>query len=636
MGFFKRNKKENAEPVIDTAETAADEDANERKVTKEEFMAAENLIAATEEKPFDGDADTEEQPTESDDESDIATDEETAAEEDNNAAGPETDTGAEPDEETNEQSETEAEKPAEDESDQTESAAQEQEQEQEPTEKQTVIKLRDIKEYISKHKKGCGIAGISLGAVFCILLGIFIYGCMTVPTDRMGRNIYVENINISNMTFDEALETLENAELLTAQDITVTCNASSYNISGVDIGLAPRLEDTVDKAMRYGKTKYRLINGLANSLQIFFKHTVVPNANVDETVLREKLSDFGKQIYGELVEHQLDIADDVVICTPGHSGFDNNTDEAYEEVMNAINHDEKFKNIPVTLKLGAPYTLTVEDFDNYVYLDYVDAYYSLENNVITVVPEIYGRVINKEEAAELLTQLYEGGEVITIPYEHTYPQVTAEQLQSKLFNATIASYTTSYGTSSANRCANIANAASRINGKILLPGDVFSFNDAVGPRSVANGFYTAKEYVNGETVDGIGGGTCQVSSTLYNAVIYSDMSIVTRTNHMFPVGYCPLGQDATVADSGVDFKFVNSMDYPVKIAASTGGYRITVSIIGTQRDDPRTVRIQNTSSMDNSGGTRVRTTRYVYNSAGTLISSDQLPSSYYKPHPTEG
>ena len=169
---------------------------------------------------------------------------------------------------------------------------------------------------------------------------------------------------------------------------------------------------------------------------------------------------------------------------------------------------------------------------------------------------------------------------------------------------------------------------------MLAPGEVFSFNDTVGRRSAANGFYTAKEYLNGQTVDGIGGGTCQVSSTLYNAVLYADLSIVSRLNHMFPVGYCPIGQDATVSDSGVDFKFVNSMDYPIKISASTSGYTITVSIIGTQRDDPRTVKIQSTSKAVGED-TSVHTVRYVYNSSGELIGTDDLGNSYYMSHKSE-
>ncbi|MCH5212422.1 MAG: VanW family protein [Oscillospiraceae bacterium] len=494
-------------------------------------------------------------------------------------------------------------------------------------------KKHSIKDFIGSHRGLLKGLFIGLGALMVVCLIIYIYGCITVPKDRMGRNIYIENINVSNLTYDEALERVKNEPLLSNQNLTVICNGETYTIAGSDAGLTAELEATVDKAMRYGKTNNILIDGFANSLQIFVKHKVVPNANVDETIVREKLADFGHQLYGELIEHNMEIGDGVIICTPGKSGFDNNTDAAWDQLKNAI-ANEQFDRIKVSLLEGSPKDLTVEDVDNFAWAEEKDATFELVDNQISIVPEQDGRIIDKDQTAGLVTQIKEGGEVVEIPFTSIPAAVTAAELEGKLFNATIGSYSTSYGTSTANRCANVANAASKINGKILLPGEVFSFNDTVGPRSVANGFYTAKEYVDGQTVDGIGGGTCQVSSTLYNAVLYSDISIVSRTNHMFPVGYCPLGQDATVADTGVDFKFVNSMDYPIKISAVTGGYKITVSIIGTQRDDPRTVKITNSSTMVGND-TKVSSVRYVYNSAGELISKDQLPGSYYRAHTDE-
>lgn len=490
-----------------------------------------------------------------------------------------------------------------------------------------------FKAFRRKHIRFFKRLKISAVILVLICVGIYSYGCVTVPTDRIGRNIYIENINVSNMTFDEAANALRNGTLLETQIISLSCSGHTFEINGADVGLTARIEDTVSKAMRYGKTKNIFIDGFANALQLFAKHTVIPTANVNEDVLRAKLTEFGNQIYGELIEHKLEIGDGVVICTPGHTGFCNDTDTAYNEVIAAI-ENECFSNIEVTLASAAPHQYSAEEVGYFTYCDPTDAYYSYDGGTVTVVNEVNGRYINLDETAQLISQLYEGGDIIYIPYYVSYAEITAEELQSKLFNATIASYSTSYGSSSANRCANIANAAGKINGKVLAPGEVFSFNDTVGRRSAANGFYTAKEYLNGQTVDGIGGGTCQVSSTLYNAVLYADLSIVSRLNHMFPVGYCPIGQDATVSDSGVDFKFVNSMDYPIKISASTSGYTITVSIIGTQRDDPRTVKIQSTSKAVGED-TSVHTVRYVYNSSGELISTDDLGNSYYMSHKSE-
>ena len=128
---------------------------------------------------------------------------------------------------------------------------------------------------------------------------------------------------------------------------------------------------------------------------------------------------------------------------------------------------------------------------------------------------------------------YEGCEPVTLPFYVSYPTVDENTLREKLFSATLSSYSTSYGSSTANRCANVARAASLINGKVIAPGDVFSFNDTVGHRTIENGFSTAKEYVDGKSVDGIGGGTCQVSSTLYSAVLYADLSIIERLNQPF-------------------------------------------------------------------------------------------------------
>lgn len=488
-------------------------------------------------------------------------------------------------------------------------------------------------QFREKYKKAIRITGIAAGAVFAICLGIYIYGCATVPEGVMGRNIYIENVNVSGLTYEEALEKVKTTSLLSNCNITVTCKGETYTINGMEIGLSARVEDTVDKAMRYGKTGNILIDGFANALQVLARHTVMPSANVNETILKSKLAEFGNIVYGELVEHKLEIGDEKVICTPGHSGFSGDTDKAYEQVIKAI-ENEDFSRIRVTLKSASPHTLTLEDVDAFTYTNPQDARFEIADNNVTVVPEVWGRHLDLEAIRPLVSQIREGGDVVYIPFKTSEPAVKADVLNEKLFNATLGSFSTSYGGSTSNRAANVANAAAKINGKVLAPGEVFSFNDTVGKRSTANGFYQAPEYANGQTVMGIGGGTCQVSSTLYNAVLYADLSIVYRLNHMFTVSYCPAGQDATVSDSGVDFKFSNNTDYPIKISAVTSGGKITVSIIGTQRDVPHTVKIENFSSY--SGGNRsVRSYRSVYDPQGTLLRKEELPKSYYISHQTQ-
>jgi hypothetical protein len=129
-----------------------------------------------------------------------------------------------------------------------------------------------------------------------------------------------------------------------------------------------------------------------------------------------------------------------------------------------------------------------------------------------------------------------------------------------------------------------------INGKILLPGEVFSFNDTVGPRSEDGGYKTAHTYVAGKVIDGIGGGICQVSSTLYNAVLNADLEVVERRNHMFTVGYVPYGQDATVSYGTTDFRFKNSTSWPIKLNATvTKNNYIIFTFLGTNENPDKKV-----------------------------------------------
>ncbi len=490
-----------------------------------------------------------------------------------------------------------------------------------------------IKNFMKRHIIGIRITAIILGVVLLALIGIYIYGCNTLtPGDVMGRNIYIENINVSGLTYDEALIKVKNTRLLNNRDLKLVSNGKSFIIDGVEAGLTPKVEDTVDRAMRYGKTNNIFIDGLANTLQYFFPHRVLPMANVDEAVIRTKLQEFGAQIHGELVQHKMEISDDYIICTPGHSGFSGNVDAAYNEIVKAINN-ENYEKIRVTLLKALPQPITFDMLTEFGEAEPQDAHYQIVNGETSVIPEICGRTFEKNQVMPLLNNIREGGETVKIPFNKIEAKIKEGDLNDQLFNSTLASYTTSYY-AGGNRGRNVAIAASKIHDVVVLPGEVFSFNATVGPRSSANGFMPAEEYSNGETVIGIGGGTCQVSTTLYNAVLYADLAIVSRLNHMFAVGYAPLGQDATVSDSGVDFKFSNNTDNPIKITAVTGGGKITVSIIGTAREVERKVKIENITSYVGADRS-VRSYRYVYDPNGNLLRKDDLGKSYYMSHHKE-
>ena len=165
------------------------------------------------------------------------------------------------------------------------------------------------------------------------------------------------------------------------------------------------------------------------------------------------------------------------------------------------------------------------------------------------------------------------------------PAGTAEDLAK--VKDVLGTFTTSFSTSGGSRSANVSNGCSLINGTTLYPGEEFSTYEAVAPFSQANGYYMAGSYLNGQVVDSLGGGICQVSTTLYNAVLLSELEVTERYNHSMIVTYVDPSADAAIAESsGKDFKFVNNTEYPVYIEGSTTpDKQITFTIYGVETRD---------------------------------------------------
>src|SRR5205807_8651585 len=144
----------------------------------------------------------------------------------------------------------------------------------------------------------------------------------------------------------------------------------------------------------------------------------------------------------------------------------------------------------------------------------------------------------------------------------------------------LVTFSTSLGGSSKNRVHNIELACRAIDGTVLLPGDIFSYNETVGPRVPSAGFREAPVIIHGELQTGTGGGICQVSSTLYNAVLLADLTVLRRSHHAFPVHYLPAGRDATVVDGALDFKFKNTLKNAIAIDAKVVKRRVVFNLYG--------------------------------------------------------
>jgi len=220
-----------------------------------------------------------------------------------------------------------------------------------------------------------------------------------------------------------------------------------------------------------------------------------------------------------------------------------------------------------------------------------------ENGEFQVVEGQTGYVLDIEASIDLvnnyLTQEW-NHQPCSIPLEIAVdePEGSAEELAA--VTDILGSFTTSYATSGSSRSANVENGARLINGTTLYPGEEFSTYKAVAPFSQANGYYMAGSYMNGKVVDSLGGGICQVSTTLYNTVLLSELEVTERHNHSMIVAYVDPSADAAIAESsGKDFRFVNNTDYPIYIESYVKNKNITVNIYGKEtRSKDRSVRYE--------------------------------------------
>ena len=201
---------------------------------------------------------------------------------------------------------------------------------------------------------------------------------------------------------------------------------------------------------------------------------------------------------------------------------------------------------------------------------------------IVRTPERVGLEFDPVAAEPLLRAAVVSGEKVDLPLKKAKARITDEEL-SKITEV-VSTYTTRYNEGNANRSHNIKNAAMRLSGTILMPGETFSFNKVLGQRTAKNGFKLAGVYNNGRHDFDIGGGICQVSSTLYNSVLLANLKVAIRSCHTFPVPYVPVGRDATVSFPAPDFAFTNSYATPIALSTKAGGGSITFSILGMKQD----------------------------------------------------
>ena len=228
-------------------------------------------------------------------------------------------------------------------------------------------------------------------------------------------------------------------------------------------------------------------------------------------------------------------------------------------------------------------------------IDAVNATVERKNGAFVYTDDTIGRKLNSSKTIDaiktaILNEWDQNDLTIAAVVEDDLPKYTKEMVEK--CNTILGSFSTTYTTSSADRAGNLANGARLINNTVLYPGDVFSAYDKLTPFTISNGYYQAGAYANGKVIDSIGGGACQVTTTLYNAVLLSELDVVERANHSMTISYVDLSRDSAIAGTWKDLKFENNTDTPVVIEAYTQGRTITFNIWGNETRDTKNRKIK--------------------------------------------
>lgn len=266
------------------------------------------------------------------------------------------------------------------------------------------------------------------------------------------------------------------------------------------------------------------------------------------------------------------------------------------KVMKDLEHDNLVYEIEISFDLQAISDFLTENCVKYD-VEAVDMSLVRENGEFRIVEGAVGYALDVETSIDNINDYLTGGwdyQPCRIALDVTVKEPRGSVEELSRVTDILGSFTTAYPTSVAGRKANVENGCNLIDGTLLYPGEEFSAHDATAPYTEKNGYYMAGSYVGGKVVDSVGGGVCQVSTTLYNAVLRAELEVTKRYNHSMTVSYVDLSADAALAESsGKDFKFVNNTEYPIYIEGYTGDKKITFNIYGVEtRPSNREVRFE--------------------------------------------
>ena len=456
---------------------------------------------------------------------------------------------------------------------------------QEKTE--TIYKKVPVKQK-KNIKLGVFIVTIVVLAVIIMLIST-VFALANIGNNKILDGITIKGISLVGLTREDAKLELEDA-LQNELQKNVLLQYQDYETS-----LAPQqieasydIDKAIDEAYRYGRDGNIIKNNFDILFAMLFGKEISIDFSYNDELLTQICEDVSKKLPGAMKDNSYYIEDTNLIITRGTAGIVANIPECKKAILKQVqNPMDSYITIPV--QESEPGEIDINKIYNEVKKEPKDAYYT--EDPFTIHPHENGIdfAITLEEASKLLEE--EKSEY-TIPLVYTEPDFTTDEIGVEAFPNELSYFSTRYDASLRNRSINLELSAGKINGTVLLPGEEFSYNQVVGERTIAAGYKEAAMYSGGKVVDGLGGGICQISSTLYNVVVQANLEVLERSNHQFKTSYVDVGKDATVVYGAIDFRFKNTRNYPIKIVTSVKNGVAEMWIYGVKEEPEYDIKIE--------------------------------------------
>ena len=452
--------------------------------------------------------------------------------------------------------------------------------------------------------RGSALSVLLVVLIAAIVLGTWWFFQYTKDDGLIYPNVSAFGVDLGGMTPEEAAAALRDAtgQTYTVQTMVVNLPDVTLALTPADTGASVDVDALVQMAYDYGRGGNRWENTQAraaaelNSYELDVRSCMTLNedairqsvdraaAAAASTLTQSTASVTGERpdlnmTYEKALE-QTDVVHQQLTIVMGTPERSLDTEALMEKILSAYLTND-FTPIDFAYDVVEPDALDLDALYAQHYTAPVDAV--LNETDYSITPEILGYGFDPEALKQLVADAGEG-QTITVDFAYVPAALTWEAIDATLFKDVLGSVSTNH-TNDSNRNTNLKLACQAINGKIIRPGETFSYNETLGKRTAEKGYKAAGAYSGGKNVQTIGGGICQVSSTLYYACLKADLEIVDRTAHGFTVSYVPYGMDATVSWGTLDYKFKNNTDYPIRIEASVSGGQVHVKLLGTDTKD---------------------------------------------------